>query len=171
MAKPFFSIVIPLYNKKDYILKTLRSVLEQSFTDFEVIIVNDGSTDSSLNLVNKIKDFRLKVYNKNNEGVSVARNYGIQKSTSEWIAFLDSDDEWEPQYLQNIYDSIRKIPTGDVFFTITRSIKKNCIEQFSPLHTDKVSAIDYFDFILTRNGQKMSSSSTVVKKVCFEKAG
>ena len=171
MNPPFFSVVIPLYNKQDYILKTLRSVLDQSFTDFEVIIVNDGSTDSSFNLVNKVNDSRLKVYNKNNEGVSVARNYGIQKATTEWIAFLDSDDEWEPNYLQNIYDNIHEIPSGDVFYTITRSIKKNCVEQFVPLDTDEASVIDYFDFILTRNGQKMSSSSTVVKKPCFEQAG
>ena len=76
----FFSIIIPLYNKEKFIEKTLNSVLDQTFTDFEIIIVNDGSTDESLSKIEKIKDSRIKIYNSINKGVSNARNLGIEVS-------------------------------------------------------------------------------------------
>ena len=76
---PFFSIIIPLYNKEKFIENTIQSVLGQSFEDFELIVVNDGSTDTSLELVNKLKDKRIKTYSISNAGVSKARNFGIQK--------------------------------------------------------------------------------------------
>ena len=100
---PFFSIIIPLYNKEKFIENTIRSVLGQSFEDFELIVVNDGSTDKSLELVNKLKDKRIKTYSISNAGVSKARNFGIQKATSKLIVFLDADDLWKNNHLQELY--------------------------------------------------------------------
>ena len=100
---PFFSIIIPLYNKEKFIENTIRSVLGQSFEDFELIVVNDGSTDKSLELVNKLKDKRFKTYSISNAGVSKARNFGIQKATSKLIVFLDADDLWKNNHLQELY--------------------------------------------------------------------
>ena len=97
-----FSVVIPLYNKEDYIGKTIQSVLHQTYSEFEIIVVNDSSTDRSLKVVESFKDSRIKIYTIPNGGVSIARNYGIQKATHEIIALLDSDDVWEDNYLYSI---------------------------------------------------------------------
>lgn len=96
------SIVIPLYNKQNHILETLQSVFAQSFTDFEVIVVNDGSTDGSRQKVETLVDSRIRLFNIPNRGVSAARNYGIKQSNSPWIAFLDADDYWFPHHLEDL---------------------------------------------------------------------
>jgi len=100
--KPYFSIVIPLYNKEDDITKTIASVVSQTCSDFEIIIINDGSTDNSLQKIEAIKDRRMQVFTTENNGVSHARNYGIKQSSSERIAFLDADDMWEPHHLEDL---------------------------------------------------------------------
>jgi glycosyltransferase involved in cell wall biosynthesis len=82
---PFFSVVIPLYNKENFIKNTLDSVLSQTFTDFEVLIVNDGSTDSSVEIIKKFTDPRISYFSKENQGVSSARNYGVEKANTKLI--------------------------------------------------------------------------------------
>jgi len=90
-----FSVVIPLYNKERSVKNTIESVLNQTFQDFEVIVVNDGSTDNSLEVVKSFNDERIRIINQKNSGVSSARNRGIKEAKYEWIAFLDADDLWE----------------------------------------------------------------------------
>lgn len=87
---PFFSVVIPLYNKENYIQDTIESALNQTFADFEIIVVNDGSTDESLDIVENNNDSRIKTHSIKNSGVSRARNIGIQKAKSDYIVFLDA---------------------------------------------------------------------------------
>jgi len=99
---PVFSVVIPLYNKENYIKNTIDSVLNQTFRDFEIIVVNDGSTDDSLKIVEQIEDSRIKTFSIKNGGVSRARNFGIDKAKSDLIAFLDADDYWYPQHFENL---------------------------------------------------------------------
>lgn len=89
---PNVSIIIPLYNKERTIKRTIESVLNQSYRNFEILIVNDGSTDESESIVLKIKDERIRLISKNNEGVSAARNTGIINAKGSWILFLDADD-------------------------------------------------------------------------------
>ena len=101
---PFFSIIIPLYNKETFIEKTIQSALNQTFLDFELIIVNDGSTDGSLELVKVFKDRRIKIYTIPNGGVSKARNFGIQKANANLIALLDADDLWKSSHLEELYN-------------------------------------------------------------------
>lgn len=96
------TVVIPLYNKKNSILDTLDSVFKQTFLPKEIIIINDGSSDSSEKLVEKLNHPLIRLFNQTNAGVSAARNSGIGKATCEWIAFLDADDEWKPEYLETI---------------------------------------------------------------------
>ena len=98
------SVVIPLYNKEHQIAETLRSVLEQTFQDFEVVIVDDGSTDKSSEEALKIRDPRIRFVRQENAGVSAARNRGIEEARFDLIAFLDADDRWKPEYLQTQYD-------------------------------------------------------------------
>lgn len=101
------SVVIPLYNKEKSVRATLESVLAQTYTDYEVIIVNDGSTDNSVaiceDIINSLTpsfDNSLRIFSKPNGGVSSARNFGVEKSRGEYVAFLDGDDLWEPTYLE-----------------------------------------------------------------------
>lgn len=114
---PYFSIVIPLYNKEAHIKATLDSVLKQIFKDFEVIVVNDGSTDESLNIVKSIKDERINLFTIENQGVSYARNFGVEKASAELIAFLDADDIWFPNHLEILHKLYVDFSDADVFCT------------------------------------------------------
>lgn len=95
---PFFSIVIPTYNREKHISKAIESVLAQSFKDYEILVIDDGSTDRTSDIL-KVHNNAIKYIRINNQGVSEARNTGIRHARGEWIAFLDSDDEWEPDKL------------------------------------------------------------------------
>lgn len=112
---PKISVVIPLYNKEKSVASTLRTVLNQTFTDYEIVIVNDGSTDNSVAEVEKIYDARIRLINQQNAGVSAARNRGIEEANGELIAFLDADDEWKPEYLATQYHLSQKYPECSVF--------------------------------------------------------
>lgn len=120
-----FSVVIPLYNKEQYILKAVDCVLNQTFTDFEIIIVNDGSTDGSLEVLNQVSDKRIKVFSKPNGGVSSARNKGIELSKSDYIAFLDADDLWDVDYLLEMKNLIDKYPKAVMYASAYEVIEKN----------------------------------------------
>lgn len=100
---PVISVVIPVYNKEKFIENTIYSVLNQTLSDFELIIVDDSSTDKSLSIIDSIKDKRIKTYSIKNSGVSKSRNYGVEKSTSNLIAFLDADDLWKNNHLEQLY--------------------------------------------------------------------
>lgn len=100
---PVISVVIPVYNKEKFIENTIYSVLNQTFSDFELIIVDDSSTDKSLSIIDSIKDKRIKTYSIKNSGVSKSRNYGVEKSSSNLIAFLDADDLWKNNHLEQLY--------------------------------------------------------------------
>lgn len=119
-----FSIIIPLYNKADYIAETLNSVLNQTFTDYEVIVVNDSSTDNSLEIVSGFHDERIYVYTKENEGVSAARNYGIMLAKYDYIAFLDADDRWDADYLECQRKLIDTYPNAGIYSTAFYSVEK-----------------------------------------------
>ena len=138
------SIVIPLYNKAAVICRTMESVKQQIFSDFEILIVNDGSTDDSLSV---LMDFlseneavfknSVRLIEQENKGVSAARNQGIKEARGEIIAFLDADDEWLPDYLKTIAFLVEKYPECDIFGT-AYSFKMN--NMITP------ASIDYYSF-------------------------
>lgn len=109
------SVVIPLYNKEKSIASTLRTVLNQTFSDYEIVIVNDGSTDGSVEEIEKVQDDRIRLVHQPNAGVSAARNRGIEEAKGDLIAFLDADDEWKPEYLATQYHLFQKYPECSVF--------------------------------------------------------
>ncbi len=109
------SVVIPLYNKEKSITSTLRTVLKQTFRDYEIVVVDDGSTDNSVAEVEKVQDRRIRLIHQQNAGVSAARNRGIEEAKGELIAFLDADDEWKPEYLATQYQLSLKYPECSVF--------------------------------------------------------
>lgn len=112
---PFFSVIIPLYNKEKYILNTLNTVINQTFTDFEIIIINDGSTDNSFNIASKIENNRIQIFTQKNQGAAVSRNNGIKKASGQYIALLDADDLWYPNHLKALKKQIDLFPNAGLY--------------------------------------------------------
>ena len=112
---PFFSIVIPLYNKANFILATLKSVSDQTFENYEIIVINDGSTDESLSKIEALKLPKLSIHNKENKGLSAARNRGVTLARWQYVALLDADDIWKPTYLKSMFKLIENYPNHQIF--------------------------------------------------------
>lgn len=112
---PYFSIIIPLYNKAAYIEKAVESVLGQTFNDFELIVVDDGSTDDGPQRAERFDDPRMMVVRQNNAGVSTARNNGVARASGEYICFLDADDWWEPTFLEEMHGLITRYPEAGIY--------------------------------------------------------
>ena len=102
--KPKISVIMAVYNEENYINEAIESILKQTFTDFEFIIVNDGSTDSSKAIIKSYTDKRIKLINQSNEGVAKARNAGVKESKGKYIAILDADDISEPNRIKRQYN-------------------------------------------------------------------
>ncbi|WP_445454190.1 glycosyltransferase family 2 protein [Flavobacterium sp. 25HG05S-40] len=126
--RPFFSIVIPLYNKEQYVLDSLKSVLDQTFQDYEVIVVEDASTDTSLEVISTIKSEKVSVIqHPSNKGLSASRNTGIKNAKGDYIAFLDADDFWKPSYLEELFLLTKSYPEGKLFATNYEELYPNDI--------------------------------------------
>lgn len=143
-----FSVIITLYNKEQSIANTIQSVLDQTFQEFEIVIVNDGSTDSSVDQVMEINDLRIRIINKTNGGVSSARNVGIEEAEYEWIAFLDGDDFWEKEHLATIKHMMDLFLEDKVFTTSFIRSNKSMPEK----KDNSIVVIDnYFKEVLSRS--------------------
>jgi glycosyltransferase involved in cell wall biosynthesis len=172
--KPYFSIIIPLYNKENHIKDTLNSVWSQSFEHFEVIVVNDGSTDGSLKEVNSVNDERLQIFSIENQGVSNARNYGISKANADLIVFLDADDLWLEHHLQDLKDLHDAFPDCGMYCKaydkkdgrILMSSKFKNIPKKSPW---KGIVSNYFESSLVNS--IAWTSAVMVPKTTLEKVG
>lgn len=137
-----FTVVIPLYNKENSISITLNSLLNQKYKEFEILIVNDGSTDKSIEVVEKFSDNRLRIINQLNAGVSSARNKGIAEAKYEWITFLDADDYWFDDHLSLMNAKIQNYPNHKVF---CNSYYRSSINEEQRKADRKVNVInDYF---------------------------
>lgn len=112
-----FSVIIPLYNKANHIHRALNSVLSQSVQDFEIIVVDDGSTDNGAEVVQSVIDPRISLIRQINAGVSAARNRGIEAAAADLVAFLDADDAWEPMFLEAITLLVKKFPQAGLYAT------------------------------------------------------
>ena len=120
------SVVIPLYNKEQSIRATLESVRAQTYTDWECIVVDDGSTDNSREVVEqfKILDFRFKILSQANAGVSAARNAGIMAAKGEYVAFLDGDDIWDKDFLMTMVGLIEEYPEKSIYGLGCKQIRR-----------------------------------------------
>jgi glycosyltransferase involved in cell wall biosynthesis len=170
---PLFSIIIPLYNKQKDIAATLKSVFAQAFTDYEIIVINDGSTDRSENEVLKFDDPRLKYQKIENRGVSQARNTGIEMASGKIIAFLDADDHWLPDHLETIYNLHTDFPEAGIIATNYKFIYpdgKVMNTNFSSLGTNFRGLVDNV-FRHSLNNRLFWTSCVAVKKEVFEKTG
>lgn len=124
---PYFSVVTTVYNKAHFVKATIESILEQSFADFELLIVDDGSSDSSLEVLNSIADDRITIYSTENQGVSKARNYGISKAVGKYIALCDGDDIWLDNHLSELKSLIIAFPNCGIYST---SYEKHYFETY-----------------------------------------
>lgn len=127
--RPLISIIVPVYNVEKYLSRCINSILGQSFTDYELILIDDGSTDKSGNICDEFakKDQRIQVRHFKNNGVSSARNTGIKISKGEWLFFLDSDDTLEPESLNSINSQLNKYKNIDMLVGSFRYINNNQI--------------------------------------------
>ena len=128
--KPLISVIVPVYNQEKYLKSCLESIINQTYSNLEIIVVNDGSTDSTLDILNEYasKDSRIIVLNKENGGVSAARNTGIRKSTGEYIAFVDSDDWIHPQMYEYLYFLIKEYNADISSCSFGNRIEKSIID-------------------------------------------
>lgn len=126
---PAVSVVIPLYNKGHYVACALNSVLAQSFQDFEVIVVDDGSIDDGAEVVLRFGDSRIRLIQQKNQGESAARNRGIEEAKAGLIAFLDADDEWLPGFLETIIRLRKKYPEAGAYATAFMKKFSNGVHQ------------------------------------------
>ncbi len=142
------SVIIPIYNGEKYVKQALDSVINQTYNNLEIIIINDGSTDNSLNIIKdyQSKDKRIVIIDKQNNGVSSARNDGIKKSSGKYIMFLDSDDYLDNDYIFNMYNCLIK-KTSDVCMSGIRQFNENKTIRFKKyLNEDK--KLNFNDILL-----------------------
>lgn len=165
---PVISVVIPAYNAERTILETVQSVLEQSFSDFELIIINDGSTDKTLELLSLIKDSRIKVFSYQNGGLPVARNRGIERSTGQFISFLDADDLWTSDKLECQLLALQAAPNAGVAYSWTCNMSATG-DSFYPGHSVSYSG-DVYPKLLVSNFIA-SGSNCLIRREAIDFAG
>lgn len=168
---PFFSVIIPVFNKALFIDETLKSALAQTFTDLEIIIVNDGSTDESEAIIKGFNDNRIHYFYQENAGVAVARNFGIDKALGEFICFLDADDYWYPNFLKTMYSYTQKLPEASVFAcAIEVETKRNrFIPYYSIAKKSDFETVNFFD--ASQRECVLWTSAVAIRKTVFDKIG
>ena len=161
-------MVVPLYNKAEYIERAVRSILNQTYTDLEAVIVDDGSSDESAAIVEAIQDPRIRLIRQANAGEGAARNRGIRESRADIVAFLDADDEYRSGFLAAMHNALERHP--------------DCVAAFSGIANDptdesiapgKPGANDFFEFVNAFRplGSGPSASSIAIRKEALNQAG
>ena len=161
-----FSVVIPLYNKAEFIKQALCSVLAQTRPAFEIIVVDDGSTDHSVEVVRSVVDPRLRLVRQPNGGVSSARNHGIALARGEWVVFLDADDWHHPALLANLARAHEAFPAAEMLaagFTVVRSEQ---VTDFQPWPVPEASRVEHVENLRMRwmqGGAPLFTGTVAVK--------
>lgn len=176
-SQPLFSIIIPLYNKRDEIGRALKSVLDQTFQDFEIIVINDGSTDGGEEEVGAITDRRVQLLHQKNSGQGAARNAGIKYANGWFISFLDADDSWATDHLHVILGLILKFPLAGAYCT-SFSYKKEGINGVYPVvfkrnlpHPWEGLLLNYLDILVNETSPIITNSICVRKSLLEQLAG
>lgn len=175
-----FTVIIPLYNKAAYVGKALQSVFHQTYPEFELIVVNDGSTDDSfaqlsvisyqLSVEDPVSYKKLKIVEQKNQGVSAARNNGVKIAKYDYIAFLDADDWWEPDYLQEMKNLIESFPEAGIYGS-GYYIVKNGRKRIAPVGIEpdfEKGLINYCRVYANTLCMPLWTGATIIKKNIFE---
>ena len=162
MEKPFFSVVIPTYNHEVFLEKAVKSVLNQTFSDYEIIIIDNYSNDNTENLIKNLNNKNIKFIKNRNHGIiAKSRNIGIEQSKSEWIAFLDSDDIWRQEKLKVLFNFIKKHNNYDVICNnelwVYKNNNKTKVSKYGPYKNN-------FYKTLLKYGSCISTSASLVRK-------
>lgn len=166
---PYFSIVIPLYNREQLVLRTINSCLGQDFDDLEIIVVDDGSLDGSYKIVEKINDPRIKlIHHEENRGVCPARNTGIANSSGEWILPIDSDDELLPNILSKIYSKTQEVAPEIKMIRFMNRLGTGELSPDPPLKNEIWNYEAYIRWVESTFDAKHSDASKVFRRACFE---
>ena len=163
------SVIIPAYNAERTIIKTVESVIQQTFSDFEIIVIDDGSTDRTLELLRDIKDNRLKIFSYENGGLPVARNRGIARATGEFISFIDADDLWTPDKLELQLAALQQNSEAGVAYSWTAYFidgREESIFPYNPVFFEG----NVYDKLLVNNFVA-SGSNILARKKAIESVG
>ena len=167
------SVVIPLYNKEKSIATTLESVFAQSYTDYEVVVVDDGSTDNSQNIVRGLVNDKIRLISKPNGGVCSARNRGIQEAKGEYIALLDGDDIWDKEYLSEQVKMIRDFPEAAMWgINFAETMNGQLMRKLeTALPEGYRGYVEKYFELKGRISDLFHSSAVVIRKEVFDKVG
>lgn len=163
---PQISVIIPAYNCEKTIRQTIESVLKQTFTDFELIVINDGSQDATLDIISSIKDPRIKIYSYPNAGVSASRDRGVTQASGEFIAFLDADDLWTPNKLESQLKLLQDNPLFAVAYSWTDYIDESGQLLYTGSHITLNG--DIYQHILVHNFIENGSNALIRKEALSE---
>lgn len=169
-----FSIIVPLYNKAPYVRKTLESVVSQTYMDWELIIVDDGSTDGSADVVRNfirelnIEDRRFKILSQKNAGVAIARNKGVKESKGEYVCFLDADDWWKLEFLEEIDKLILEYPDAGLYATNYIYYKPGKTHVALDL---KTGYMNYPEAYFKSDSMPVTSITTCMSRTIFDEMG
>ena len=172
-----FSVIIPVYNGEKFIEKAIESVFSQTVSDWELVIVNDGSSDGTLSVLEKFSENeKIKIISQPNSGVSVARNNGVKNSKGDYIAFLDADDVWHENHLEVMSNLSEKYPDAGLIGTFTRvELVNHDVITDCPYFKDKTQEVYLDDFFSQYHKDKSAKMftviTTVVSREAFDKAG
>ncbi|MFQ3210209.1 MAG: glycosyltransferase involved in cell wall biosynthesis [Colwellia sp.] len=175
MSNLNFTVVIPLFNKAEHILRTLKSVTWQKYPAAEIIVIDDGSTDEGPAIVKSAKMKNLTLVHQKNQGVSAARNNGVALASHKYIAFLDADDQWLPLFLDEVARLIVKFPQAKFFGTryqIVESENNYCDAKIKlgNINPEGVILENYFN-IASQGNLPFTMSSMVIQRSLFEEIG
>lgn len=171
---PFFTVIIPLYNKEKYIENAIKSILNQTFTDFELLIINDCSTDKSVEIANGFLSEKIQIiHHEKNNGLAATRNTGIKKATSNYITFLDADDLWKPTFLETIFQLIQNFPEARIFATNYEEIWDKTVKKpHNELDVSEGKFSGYINFFKTNIKQGLYNHGSVcLHKEVYENVG
>lgn len=168
------SIVIPLYNKVNTIARALDTVLAQTYQDFEVVVVDDGSTDGGAAIVEQYADPRIRLIRQENAGVSAARNKGIAEARGEYVAFLDADDEWMPEFLAEIVTLQQEFPDckaqATAYINHCNGVSTNIILNKIPFTGNHGIMTNYFD-VASHSHPPVCSICVCIERALLQKIG
>lgn len=179
MSTPYLSIIIPVYNSECYLRDCINSILSQSYKDFELLLVDDGSTDSSGEICDNYSniDPRVRVFHKKNSGVSSTRNFGMQQAKGEYFIFVDSDDEISTNALSTLCHKINEFPNADVIIFGIKISRNSIVTQennpqpgfWKKNDFDKVYLSLYFKFLINSPVNKVYKKKLIFKGIEFPK--
>ncbi|MGK7872356.1 MAG: glycosyltransferase [Xenococcaceae cyanobacterium] len=165
---PLISVIIPAFNAEKTIRETTQSVLDQTFSDFEVIVINDGSSDATAEIVSQFNDSRIKIFSHTNAGLAKSRNWGIANSIGKYLAFLDADDLWTPDKLEAQFRALEENSQAAVAYSWTNYIDENGKFLYPGSYT--ASEGNVYDQLLLNNFLE-NGSNPLIRRDAIEQVG